>query len=183
MRHTENHIGFIRLLSPTPPEENPKVEYGLLVELVLWPAGARHTVPLAPWLLFLLAQGGSLVPWQPVRHPGMGNQAAAQILETITANYQACRFPIVCLHSTRNQGAGDEDVGGSFQFWLAERLVLSGGWAPSCLETHKAPIPFCLSRFQNARPPYRIIDLGSSRVLGRWGGGTQGHKAKPTSRL
>lgn len=77
----------------------------------------------------------------------MGNQAAAQILETITANYQACQFPIVCLHSTRNQGAGDEDVGGNFQFWFAECLVPLGGWAPSCLETHKAPLttsPFLL---------------------------------------
>lgn len=78
----------------------------------------------------------------------MGNQAAAQILETITANYQACQFPIVCLHSTRNQGADDEDVRGNFQFWLAEGPVLSGGlgsflaWEPtrpyylSVLEAH-----------------------------------------------
>lgn len=115
-------------------EPHPKVE------LILWPAGARRTVPLSPWMLFLLAQGSSLVPWQPVRHPGMGNQAAAQILETITANYQACQFPIVCLHSTRNQGASDEDVGGNFQFWFAECLVPLGGWASSCLETHKAPL-------------------------------------------
>lgn len=69
----------------------------------------------------------------------MGNQAAAQILETITANYQACQFPIVCLHSTRNQGAGNEDVGGNFQFWLAECLVLLGGWVPSCLEPTSPP--------------------------------------------
>lgn len=91
---------------------------------------ARHALLLASWMLFLLAQGAGLVPWQAVRHPGMGNQAAAQILETITANYQACQFPIVCLHSTRNQGAGDEDVRGNFQFWLAKGPMLLGGWPP-----------------------------------------------------
>lgn len=74
----------------------------------------------------------------------MGNQAAAQILETITANYQACQFPIVCLHSTRNQGAGDEDVRGNFQFWLTKGPVLLEIWAPSLLGIHKAALPLCL---------------------------------------
>lgn len=73
----------------------------------------------------------------------MGNQAAAQILETITANYQACQFPIVCSHSTRNQGAGNEEDGGNFQFWLAEGLVSvweGGAGLPSCLGLHYFPV-------------------------------------------
>lgn len=80
----------------------------------------------------------------------MGNQAAAQILETITANYQACQFPIVCLSACTPPGIKEQAMRmleETFNFGLQNAWChLGAGLLPALKLT---------------RPHYLSISLGS----------------------